>query len=136
MSSFRGYVHIMIVPRTGCNHNRRDPGLIEGVPPTSGWEEREIRRIAAPAVDLKHRCRILSSRGSRGASCGKGRARLRKVQSITDRGPGTCSRRRGNEPTKNPPRQPSRGPKTSTPRTTQTRTHQRACDGTLYSTHS
>ncbi len=41
------------------------------------WDGRkETYRIAAPAVDMKHRCRILSSGGSRGASRGKGRGRL------------------------------------------------------------
>ncbi len=59
-------------------------------------------------MDLKHRCRILRSRGRRGALCGKERARLKQVQDITDRGPGTCSRRRrGDEPTEDkPPRPP------------------------------
>ena len=40
------------------------PGLVEGRPPTSGQERRQ--RIAAPTVDLTHRRRRLSRRGSRG----------------------------------------------------------------------
>ncbi len=79
--------------------------------------------MTAPAVDLKHRCRILRSRRSRGACRREGRARLRQVQRITDRGPGTCScRRRGDEPT-NP--LDKRGPETPT-HEDDTRTHQPA----------
>ncbi len=49
-------------------------------------------------MDLKHHCRILRSRGIRGASRRRGRARLMKVRNITDRGPGTRSWRQGDEP--------------------------------------
>ena len=58
-------------------------------------------------MDLNRHCRRLSSRGSRGASRTEGRARLRKVQSRMDCGPGRAVGDGSDEPMKTP-RQPAR----------------------------